>query len=373
MRIGVDGTSLHGPRTGVGVVTHEILAALGRRPELEVAAFAVTWRGRGELAGLVPPGVRAIGRPMAARPLRAAWRRIDLPPIEWLAGRFDLVHGPNFVVPPSRRAAQVATVHDLTPWRYPELANRDTQAYPGLVARAVGRGAWIHVVSRWVAGEVAAEYPAAAERTVVVPNGINPLPPDGPAAGAARGRALAGGDRYVVALGTVEPRKDLPGLVRAFDAVVGDDPSDPVRLVIAGPDGWGAEALATAIERAAHRERIVRLGWVADDDRAALLRGATAFAYPSRYEGFGLPPLEAMQAGTPVLTTTAGALPEVVGEAALLVPPDDHDALAAGLATLLGDEGRRQAMVAAGSAQVAGYDWERTADGLVDLYRRAIG
>src|SRR3954470_1339263 len=196
VRIGVDATSLHGPRTGVGVFTHEILAALPRRSDLEVTAFAVTWRGRGELAGMVPPGVRAIGRPMAAQPLRAMWRRSDLPPIDWLAGRFDVVHGANFVVPPSRHAAQVATVHDLTPWRFPELANRDTRTYPGLVARAIRRGAWIHVVSRWVADEVAAEYPAAAERTVVVPNGITPLRADGPATGAARGRERAGGERY---------------------------------------------------------------------------------------------------------------------------------------------------------------------------------
>src|SRR4051794_1504522 len=117
MRIAVDATSLHGARTGVGVFTHEILSALGRREDLEVDAFAVTWRGRGQLGGLVPSGVRAAGRPMAARPLRACWVRADQPPIEWFVGRHDVVHGPNFVVPPSRHAARVVTVHDLTPWR----------------------------------------------------------------------------------------------------------------------------------------------------------------------------------------------------------------------------------------------------------------
>jgi glycosyltransferase involved in cell wall biosynthesis len=304
---------------------------------------------------------------MAARPLRFCWVRSDLPPIEWFTGRFDVVHGPNFVVPPARRAGQVVTVHDLTPWRFPELATRDTRAYPGLVARAVRRGAWVHAVSEWVAAEVAAEHPEASDRIVAVPNGVTPLVAEGPATDAARGRALAGADRYVVALGMVEPRKDLPGLVRAFEEVGDDD----VRLVIAGPDGWGAEALGRAIAASRRPGRIRRLGWVSDDERAALLRGATVFAYPSRYEGFGLPPLEAMLAGVPVLTTTAGALPETVGEAALLVPPGDHDALVFGLRELLDDAGRRAALVAAGTERVARFDWERTADGLVDLYHRA--
>ena len=112
---------------------------------------------------------------------------------------------------------------------------------------------------------------------------------------------------------------------------------------------------------------------MSDDDRAALLRGATVFAYPSRYEGFGLPPLEAMQAGVPVVTTTAGALPEVVGDAALLVAPGDHDALVAGLQRLLTDDAVRDTLVAAGTERVVGYDWARTAKGLIDLYRRATG
>ena len=175
MRIAVDATSLHGARTGVGVVTQEILSALGRRHELDVTAYAVTWRGRGRLADLVPSGIRAAGRPMAARPLRFCWTRADLPPIEWFVGPLDVVHGPNFVVPPTRRAARVVTVHDMTPWRFPELATRDTRAYPALVARAVRGGAWVHTVSEWVADEVRTEHPDAAARVVTVPNGVTPL------------------------------------------------------------------------------------------------------------------------------------------------------------------------------------------------------
>ena len=369
LRVALDATSLHGARTGVGVFASELLSRLGLRSELDVAAFAVTWRGRGRLAELVPPGVRAVGRPMAAQPLRQCWRRVDHPRIDWWIGAADVVHGPNYVVPPTRGAAEVVTIHDLTPWRFPELTNRDTRAYPGLVARAVRRGAWVHTVSRFVADEVLDLLGVAPKRLVTIPNGASALPPCRPGTDAAAGRSLAGGDRYVLSLGTVEPRKGLPALVSAFDGVAAADPD--VRLVLAGPDGWGADALTAAIAAAHHRDRILRLGWVGGDDRAALLRGATAFAYPSRYEGFGLPPLEAMAAGVPVLTTTAGALPEVVGDAAVLVPPDDVDELAGALAAMLADPARRDALVRAGRERLACFSWERCAEEMVDLYRSA--
>nr|MDP9452851.1 glycosyltransferase [Actinomycetota bacterium] len=122
-----------------------------------------------------------------------------------------------------------------------------------------------------------------------------------------------------------------------------------------------------------HRDRVVRLGWVGVDQRAALLAGASVLAYPSRYEGFGFPPLEAMAIGVPVVATTAGALPEVVGDAATLVPVGDVDALAGALAALLDDPQLRATHVEAGHRRVAGYDWDRTAVAMVELYRRAAG
>lgn len=370
VRIGVDATALHGRRTGIGVFTEQVLTRLGRNDGLDVAAFAVTFRGRGQLSSLVPMGVEAVGRPMAAQPLRRCWQRSELPPIEWFIGAVDLVHGPNFVVPPTRNAARLVTVHDLTPWRFPELANADTRAYPGLVRRAVERGAWVHTVSEFVADEVRDLFPSAAGRVRVVPNGISPLAAETATTDATRGRTLAGADRYVLALGTVEPRKDLPGLVRAFDRVAATDTD--LRLVIAGQDGWGTEAVTASIGQARASDRIVRLGWVGDDDRVALLRGATVFAYPSLYEGFGLPPLEAMLAGTPVLATTAGALPEVVGYAAELVDPGDGDALAEALGRLLADGDRRTELVVSGTQRAMRYSWDATAEGLVDLYREIL-
>ncbi|HEY8525506.1 MAG TPA: glycosyltransferase family 1 protein [Acidimicrobiales bacterium] len=365
LRVAADLTSFLTPRTGVGVFATRVVEQLAGRDDVELTAFAVTWRGRGSLAGAVPPGVAVVDRPLPARPLREAWKRADHPRIDPWIGRHDVVWGPNFVVPPTAAAA-VATVHDLTPLRFPQLANRATLAYPALIRRAVRRGAWIHTPSAFVRDEVVAELHVPPDRVVAIHHGVLPAEAAGDPA---RGRRLAGGDRYVLAVGTVEPRKDLPTLVRAFDALAARDPE--LRLVIAGPDGWGTDALAAALDRARHRDRVVRLGWVSDGDRRALVAGAAVYCFPSVYEGFGLPPLEAMTAGVPVVATRAGAVPEVCRDGADLVPVGDPDALAAALDRVLTDAGHRDRLVARGRAVAAGYRWEDTADALVDLFRRA--
>ena len=370
MRLAFDATALLGPRTGVGAFTAEVLDRLAGRADLDVVAYGVTWRGRRDLAAAVPSGVTVARRPMAARPLRRAWARGDRPPIEWFTGAVDVVHGPNFVVPPSR-AAELVTVHDLTCVRFPELCTPDTLEYPGLIRRALARGATVHAVSAFVADEVQDVFAVGTERVVVIPNGVTALVAPGPDSDAVAGARLAGGDRYVLAVGTVEPRKDLPTLVRAFDRLAADD--HELRLVLAGPDGWGAADLSAAVRASGHPDRIVRLGWIDDTARAGLVRGAAVFAYPSRYEGFGLPPLEAMSVGTPVVATDAGSLPEVLGDAALLVPPADPEALAEALHAVLTDADGTARRVEAGRLRAAGFRWDTTADALVETYRQLAG
>ena len=369
IKVAVDATPLLGTRTGVGVFCECALGALARRPDLELSAFAVSWRRRAGIRTHVPEGVRVIDRAMPARPLHRAWSLGSFPPIEWFAGAQDVVHGTNFVVPPTRKAARVMTIHDLTAVRYPELCDDYTLTFPALIRRALAEGAWVHTPSRFVAAEVVELLGAAPERVVAVHHGIPPIECDPESPGSVSSQVPAG--PYVLAIGTIEPRKDLPTLVRAFDLVAGEVPD--LRLVVAGPDGWGLDAFNEAVRRAGFGDRIVRLGWVGDRLRSALLHHARVFAYPSLYEGFGLPTLEAMRAGVPVVTTDAGALPEVVGDAAEVVKPGDVEALAGALGKLVTDEGARSDAIRRGTTRAGRFSWDASAAGLFDLYTAASG
>jgi glycosyltransferase involved in cell wall biosynthesis len=363
LRIALDATPLLGNRTGVAEVVAGFLGELAVRPEVDLHAYALTWRGRHDLASQLPPGVTAATAAIPARAVRACWMRSDHPRIERWSGSVDVAHGTNFVPPPAR-VPVVVTLHDLTFVKFPELCTADALQYPTLIRRALARGAVVHTISDFVAGEVRDEFGLAPDRVVRVYPGV----PSARGGNAHDGRRIAGADRYLLAVGTIEPRKNLPVLVAAFDQVATTDPD--LVLVVAGQNGWGTAEFDAACARASSRARIRRLGYVSTANRRDLLAGSQLLAYPSRYEGFGFPPLEAMSVGTPVVGSRAGALPEVIGEAAVLVDADDPDELAAALARVLSDASVREDLVARGRRRIEHFSWVTAADQLVELYRR---
>jgi glycosyltransferase involved in cell wall biosynthesis len=358
--------------TGVSQFCSGLLSGLATNPSIDVSAFVMARKRGDELGAVVPAGcgVRQFGVPV--RLLDRAWHHVDWPPLEWFLGRAEVIHGTNFVVPPSSTAARVVTVHDLTPVKFRELCDPRSLRFREAVQRAVAGGAWVHTPSEFVAAEVIDAFQAEPEMVKAIWPGIPDLSlanPETPIPSGAPRRLFPGHGRYILAVGTIEPRKDYPTLVAAFDRMAGDH-SD-VALVIAGSPGWGSDAVDQAVATARHRDRIIRLGYVADADMWSWLTGSALLAYPSRYEGFGLPPVLAMAAGVPVVATSAGAIPEVVGDAALLVPVGDAHALAAALSLVLDDADRSASLVAAGRSRAALFTWERCLSAMVDLYRVA--
>jgi glycosyltransferase involved in cell wall biosynthesis len=362
MRIALDATPLLGQRSGIGNYVRGLvdgLASLADGPEVLLTLFSI----RGAVPGPLPARTRPAPRRAPARLLRQAWRRVDWPPTELLTGGVDVFHGTNFVVPPLSRAGGVVTVHDLAYLRYAETVTGDALEYAQLVPRALRRGAGVLTVSQAIAEEVQAEYGLPTERVTVAHHGMDPAWSRAQPASAALRDRLGIPREYLLFTGNLEPRKNLGTLVRAHAAARRQDPAVP-RLVLVGPAGWGDRWQGAPPDP----RDVVLAGYLADEDLRSVVAGAAAVCMPSRYEGFGLPVLEALSAGRPVLASDIPAHREIAGGQAALVPPEDDDAWSGALLRLPPDgpaeRDRRR-------AHAAGFTWEQSARAHLRAYRQA--
>ena len=324
MRVGLDVSPLRQTSAGTARYLRGLLRHLpAADPELELRGLA--WGGGGRATA-------------AARD--ALWYPLALP---LRARGLDVLHCPTFRAPLRSRVPLVVTVHDLAVLRHPETFNRWTRGYSRLAVPRVVRAAdRLLAVSEFTKRELVELLGAPEERVRVVPNAVEP-------AFTAHGPAAEGD--YVLAVGTLEPRKNLHRLAEAA-RLAGRE------LRVAGARGWGG------VE--ADGDGVRWLGSPSDEELARLIRGAACVAYPSLYEGFGIPILEAMACGAPVVTSRGGATEEVAGGAAVLVDPLDPAAIAAGIEEAVR---RRDELVPLGLARAAGFSWERSAAAVADVYR----
>jgi glycosyltransferase involved in cell wall biosynthesis len=363
-RVAVDATAVPAKLTGAGVYAARMLAALALRGEVDLDVFVAPASARSLAApGLDLYPVRAAG---LGRPARIGWSYLGAGRAARSVGA-DLLHGIHYELPRRAGMPTVVTVHDLTLVTHPQWHEASKVRFFGwAMRRSVAAASRVLCVSATTARDLTEHLGVDPARVDVTPLGTDLRPASEQAVAAVR-RRLGVDEPYVLGLGTLEPRKNLPALVHAFASLAQQLPH---RLVLAGTAGWGAGEVAEAVRSSGVADRILLAGYVPEADKAALFTGADVFAYPSSYEGFGLPVLEAMACGTPVVTTTGGSLPEVAGDAALLVEPGDAETLAVAIGKLAGDPGERVALVQRGLVRAAGFTWNRCAALTAEAYRR---
>uniref|UniRef100_A0A7C3APX5 Glycosyltransferase family 1 protein n=2 Tax=Thermorudis TaxID=1649508 RepID=A0A7C3APX5_9BACT len=341
------------PRLDLVVFTNE-LAYCGAREEI---AARVTW---------------AVSRlPTQRPPVRIVWEQ-TIGPVAARRRRVDLLHAPVNVVPLAGPRPQVLTVHDLAflhyPEHYPLLKRRYLAALTKLSAR---RADAVIAVSTQTRDDVVELLAVPPEKVVVVPNGVDgslrPVRDDRLLEAFRRAQGLP--NEFFLFLGTLQPRKNVEGLLHAY-ARVRAEISMP--LVIAGARGWRESSIFQLVQKLDLTDQVRFAGYVNPDELALWYSAATVFVYPSLYEGFGLPVLEAMACGVPVITSSVSSLPEVAGDAAILVDPRDTDSLARALRELAGSPRLRAQLAAAGLERSRGFSWERTASETLEVYRRAL-
>lgn len=358
MKVALDATPLLDARTGVGTYTANLLAELPRlHPEVDWTATAFTLRGS-DLASELPPGIAANARRFPARLLRRAWTQSAFPPTELLAGRSDVFHATNFVLPPSRHAAGVLTIHDLAYLTQPATVSARSREYVELVPLSIQRARVICTPSDAVAAQVRDAYRVGNRPVIATHLGVKPTWSTAEPTEAVR-RRYGLPTRYLVAVGTLEPRKNLQRLLSAY-ATVRDLPP----LVLSGGQGWGERLDVSGIPAA----RLILTGHLPYPDLQSVVAGAEALLMPSLDEGFGLPPLEALACGVPVLASDIDVSREILGNQATLVDPLDVDSIAHGLIAVTSDPAGTSA---SRRRHAAGFTWENCAKDTYEAYQIA--
>ncbi len=358
--------------TGVGWYLRDLVAGLTTVLDGGDSLLVASTR-EAERPDWIPEPANARVVPWPRRTVQLAWCLGLGPRVERSLGAVDVTHLVQPFPPVRSGSPQVATIHDLWPFEHPDWYPRSQRwTYRRSTALVLERAARIVVPSAYVAERVLDRLELEPERVKVVPHGLNrtftkPAAP-GEMEAACRRFGLEP-SAYILSVGVVSTRKNILVLVRAMAQIR----ETGIPLVIVGPDGAGADLVSAEIERQEMgTARVIRTGYLTHEEVALLIRGAAVLAHPALAEGFGFVPLEAMAAGTAVVASGSGAIPEVVGEAGILVAnPTEPEAWAQALSAVLGQAERRAALAAAGAKRAATFSWERTAREMLSVYEDA--
>ena len=374
MRVAIDYTPAVYQDAGIGRFVRSLVAALAVVDHDTEYVLVYADPPRGTTPDLPKaPNFTAHRIPIPDRALTAIWHRLSLPvPVDLLTGRVDVFHSPNFVLAPVWRAAKVLTVHDLAFLLRPECADARLRDYlEKTVPRSVARADFILADSENTRDDLICLLGVPPAKVEVVPGGVDAsfTPVCDPETLARMRQRVSGGAPFILSVGMIEPRKNLIRLIEAFEMLKARA-DIPHKLVLAGKRGWLSDPIYLRA-RSSHLASEIRfVGYISDGELPALYSAADIFAFPSLYEGFGLPPLEAMACGTPVVVSTSSSLPEVVGTAALSVEAESSEELAAAMTRLIEDSELRARMVSSGLEQSRGFTWQTAAEKMLAVYQR---
>ncbi len=365
VRILVDYRPALRQRTGVGEYIHELVRAYAGAYDDEVVIFTSSWRDRPPAGLAAELGARIVDRRVPVRALNLLWHRLEWPPIEALAGQADIVHAAHPLLIPARHAAQVVTIHDLFFLNHPERTSGEIRRdYAALAAPHARRADAVVTSTEHGRRQIVERLGVDGDRVHVCPPGAptwttggreGPLPRDG----------------HVLFVGTLEPRKNLGVLLDAWERLL--ERGAPVtRLVLAGQATTGARAWLDRIARPPLAGHVRHTGYVQDAERQQLYATARAVVLPSLDEGFGLTALEAMAAGIPIIASNRGSLPEVVGDAGVLIEPGDAAGLADSIERMFTDDAWAAERARAGLARARAFTWPRSAAALKHAYTEAM-
>lgn len=374
--IALDYTPAYEQGGGIGRYVRELTAALARSPSSHRYRLFVAGAAFRDLPP--PPAAQFAWRPTRLTPrwLARIWHRARFPlPVECFTGSIALFHATDFVLPPTLpRTRTLLTVHDLSFVRVPETSPPRLKAYLDVVVpRSVARADHVLADSEATKRDLVELYDTPPDKITVLLSGVDARfhPVRNLAALDAVRQKYHLPDRpFILSVGTVQPRKNYARLIHALALL--RSRGHEVDLVIAGGKGWLDDPIYDALRDARMTDFVHFIGFAHDDDLPALYSAAACVAVPSLYEGFGIPVLEGMACGTPVLTSTVSSLPEVAGNAALTIPPDDIAAIAEGLERLLTEEHLRQTLVSRGLERAQTFTWERAAAQLLEVYDQLL-
>lgn len=378
MKLVIDYTPAVRQTAGIGrIIRGQISELVEKNPGYDIRLF-VAGTVTAEQRTAAPLPLHTFPR-FSERNLTRIWHRMNVPAprVEWLTGGgVDLFHATDFVMAPLSANRKLLTVHDLAFMRYPQAAMPSLHHYLNVVVpRSISRADHLIADSQNTALDLASTWPQLEGRISVVQGAVDfsafHSVSDEKALDAARQKYAIGDRPYVFALSTLEPRKNYPRLIRAFNAARRDT-GLPHRLVIGGKKGWLFDEIFATVRELGMEDDVHFPGFVDDADLPALYSGAEFFAYPSLYEGFGLPIIEALACGTPVLTSDNSCLPEAGGEGAHYVDAESVESIAEGIVRLATQPELRAKLVAAGEVHARSFTWSRSLEQLLEAYERAL-